>query len=122
MADNKQYVTLAAENGSVMISEDVVAAIATHALTDIEGYAGLFTKNAGDFAELLGNKNWNKGVKVFVTEENTVVVECNVLVVFGSDIIAVSKAIQDAVVTAVTSTTGAKMEAVNVNICGIVCK
>ena len=34
MAENKQYITQAQENGLVMISEDVVATIALHALTD----------------------------------------------------------------------------------------
>ena len=34
MADYKRYITQIQENGSVMISEDVVAAIAEHALND----------------------------------------------------------------------------------------
>ena len=39
MADYKRYITQTQENGNVMISEDVVAAIAEHALLDVEGAA-----------------------------------------------------------------------------------
>ena len=37
MADYKRYITHTQENGNVMISEDVIAAIAEHALNDVEG-------------------------------------------------------------------------------------
>ena len=36
MAENKQYITQAQENGTVMISEDVIATIVTHAVVDVE--------------------------------------------------------------------------------------
>ena len=122
MADNKQYITQVNENGTVLISEDVIATIATQALNDIDGFAGLYTKNSGDFAELLNAKNWGKGIKVSVSEKNALSVTCNVIVVFGFDIVAVSKAIQEAVGNAISSVTGAKVHAVNVNVCGIVRK
>ena len=37
MAEYKQYITQIQENGSVMISEDVVATIVAHALSEVEG-------------------------------------------------------------------------------------
>ena len=40
MAEYKQYITQAEENGNVLISEDVVAAIAEHAVAEVEGAAG----------------------------------------------------------------------------------
>ena len=39
MAEYKQYITQIQENGSVMISEDVVATIVAHALSEVEGAA-----------------------------------------------------------------------------------
>ena len=41
MAEYKQYISQAEENGNVLISEDVVAAIAEHAVSEVEGAAGI---------------------------------------------------------------------------------
>ena len=41
MSENKQYITLARENGSVMISEDVITTIVAHAAEEIEGVAAV---------------------------------------------------------------------------------
>ena len=43
MAENKQYVTQIQDNGTVMISEDVIASIVAHTVNDVEGVAGLRT-------------------------------------------------------------------------------
>ena len=56
MAEYKQYITQVQDNGKVMISEDVVATIVEHALTDLEGVAGLDTKPGADIADLIGKK------------------------------------------------------------------
>ena len=47
MAEYKQYITQQQENGSVMISEDVIATIAEHALTEVEGVAKGGAENGG---------------------------------------------------------------------------
>ena len=44
MAEYKQYITQIQENGSVMISEDVVATIVAHALSEVEGVGSLGIK------------------------------------------------------------------------------
>ena len=44
MAEYKRYITQVQENGNVMISEDVVATIVTHAVEEVEGVAGLRIK------------------------------------------------------------------------------
>ena len=41
MADNKRYITHEQENGSVMISEDVIADIIARAIIEVEGVEGL---------------------------------------------------------------------------------
>ncbi len=118
MAENKQYIIREQENGRVMISEDVVSAIALHSLSEIEGFVGLSTKPGSDIAELIGMKA--KGMKVTITEENDLEIECNVLIAYGQSVVAMAKTIQDTVSSAVESTTNAKVLAVNVNVCGIV--
>ena len=122
MAENKQYITQTCENGCVMISEDVVTTIALNALTDIEGFAGLSTKPGADIVDMIGKKHWGKGVKVVITEEDALIIDCNVLIVYGHSVVNVAKSIQDAVASALESTTGAKVQGVNVNVCGIVRK
>lgn len=122
MADNKQYITHTQENGCVMISEDVVATIAMNALTEIEGFAGLSTKPGADIVDMIGMKHWGKGVKVVITEEETLIIDCNILVTFGHSVVNVANAVQSAVTSALESTTGTKVQGVNVNVCGIVHK
>lgn len=122
MAENKQYITQVQENGCVMISEDVVATIALNALVEIEGFAGLSAKPGADIIDLIGKKNWGKGVKVVITENDELVIDCNVLVEYGHSVVSVANAIQTAVASALESTTGAKVQGVNVNVCGIVRK
>ena len=122
MAENKQYITQQQENGCVMISEEVVATIALHSLNDIEGFAGLSTKPGADVLELIGKRNWGKGVKITITEADTLVVECNILVTYGQSVVTVAKNVQNAVTAALENTTGSKVDSVNVNVCGIIRK
>lgn len=122
MAENKEYITQVQENGSVMISEEVIATIALHALGEIEGFAGLVSKPGADIIDMIGKKNWGKGIKVTITSDEELSVECNVLVTYGSSVVNVAKQIQQSVCSALESTAGVKVLAVNVNVCGIVRK
>lgn len=122
MAENKQYITQHLDNGSVMISEDVVATIALHALNDIEGFAGLAAKPGADIVDLIGKKCWGKGIKVTVTEQEELAIDCNVLIGYGHSVVNVANNIQNAILSALQNTTGAKVVSVNVNVCGIVRK
>ena len=120
MADNKQYITQAQENGSVMISEDVIVSIVELAVTEVEGIAGLSTKPGADIVDLIGKKNWGKGLKVSLNNDETISVDCNINVKYGHSVVDVAKAAQDAIISALDSMTGIKTSAVNVNVCGIV--
>ena len=122
MAENKQYIMQAQENGLVMISEDVVATIALHALSEIDGFAGLAAKPGSDIVELIGKKNWGKGIKVCISENDELTIDCNVLISYGASVVNVAKNVQNAIASALESTTGAKVLGVNVNVCGIVRK
>lgn len=120
MADNKQYVLQEREKGNVMISEDVIATIAAHAVSEVEGIAGLNVKPGAEFIEMLGKKFWGKGIVVTVGENQEVYIECNVILYYGQSVIAVSQAVQTAVYGAVESFANLTIGAVNVNVCGIV--
>ncbi len=120
MAESKQYITQLQDNGSVLISEDVIAAIVAHATGEVEGVVGLNTKPGADIAELIGKKNWGRGLKITILEDNSVSVDCNVTVSYGQSVVAVAQAVQTAVTNALETMAGIQIAAVNVNICGIV--
>lgn len=120
MAETKQYITQMQDNGNVMISEDVIGTIVDHAVCEIEGVVGLSTKPGADIAELIGKKNWGKGIKVVIAEDDSLEIDCNVIVAYGQNIVAVAANIQQAVSGAVESMSGVKVSSVNVNICEIV--
>lgn len=122
MADNKQYITQTQENGNVMISEDVVSTIATHAIQEVEGVVSLSTKPGSDIADLIGKKQWGKGLKINIHEDNSILVECDIILAYGQSVVAVANAVQESVTSAVESMTGSKVTAVNVNVCGIAAK
>ena len=119
MAENKQYITQNQENGCVMISEDVVATIVLNALNEIEGFAGLSTKPGADIIDMIGKKNWGKGMKITIGEDGNLTVDCNVIIAYGQSVVTVASAIQEALTAALESMTGVKVASVNVNVCGI---
>lgn len=110
-----EYITQAQENGSVLISEDVIATIMEQALTEVEGVV----KGGSD---VVGKKSWGKGIRISVAEDNTLTLGCNIIVSYGESVINVAKNVQDAITTAVESVTGVTVTDVHVNVCGIVRK
>ena len=119
MAEYKQYITQVQENGNVMISEDVIETIVAEALKEVEGIHGLDVKPGADIADLIG-KNWGKGMKINIGENNELTISCNVQIVYGNSVIEVAKNAQAAVSAAVENAAGVKVKEVNINICGII--
>ena len=115
MAEYKQYITQAQENGTVMISEDVIATIVEHALTEVDGVV----KGGSD---VIGKKSWGKGIRIAIAEDNTLTIGCNIIVGYGESVVNVAKAVQENVAMAIESVTGVTVTDVNVNVCGIVRK
>ena len=115
MAEYKQYITQIQESGNVMISEDVIATIVEHALTEVEGVV-----KGG--ADVVGKKSWGKGLRIAIAEDNSLTIGCNIIVGYGESVVNVAKAVQEAVSMAVESVTGVTVTDVNVNVCGIVRK
>lgn len=122
MADNKQYITQTQENGSIIISEYVISTIVAQAVADVEGIVSLSTKPGADIADVIGKKNWGKGLKVTINEDDSLNIDCNVTIAYGQSVVAVANAVQESVSSALESMTAVKVNAVNVNVCGIVRK
>jgi uncharacterized alkaline shock family protein YloU len=118
----KQYIAHFQNDGKVMISEDVIAGIAKHALMDVEGCVGVATKSGSDLVDRFGTKSWSRGVKVVIADNSKTIIECNVIVLYGSNVVELAANIQEAVISAVRPMVGISDVTVNVNICGIVRK
>ena len=118
MSENKDYLSAIQENGSIHISEEVIASIAALAASEVEGVCGLSANFGSDIAELIGKKNLGRGVKITISGD-TVAIDCYVVALFGYSVIDIAKNVQERVTTAVESMTGATVSGVNVDICGI---
>lgn len=120
MAENREYYTQNAENGTVQISEDVVASIAAAAILETEGVCGLSANLTTDIAEMmLGKKNPAKGIRLTGAKDGALCIECDVVAKFGTAVFELGKTLQDVVKSSVESVTGLTVQQVNVNICGV---
>ena len=120
MAEYKQYITQIQENGNVMISEDVIAVIVAHALAEVDGIGSLGSKPGIVVEDFAAKKNWSKSLKILIAEDNSVTIDCSLMIKYGYSVVDVSEAVQQAVTANVESTAGVKVTEVNVNVCGIV--
>ena len=118
MAEKNEYFTQKLENGTLQISEDVVASVAAAAVLEVEGVCGL-SSSSTDIAEMLGMKTLARGVRLTPIKDGSVTIECDVVAKFGQSVFSLAKTVQDAVKTSVESITGLAVAQVNVNICGI---
>ncbi|MBQ3103535.1 MAG: Asp23/Gls24 family envelope stress response protein [Oscillospiraceae bacterium] len=118
MGENKAYLIRAEENGSVNISEDVVAAIAVSAVKDVEGVSGMASNLGANVTELVSKKNVIKGVKLDMGAEN-IVVDLYIIVRYGFEIMDVAEKVQVGVKNSLEALTGIEVGAVNVHVGGI---
>ena len=118
MAESKDYIVRSQEDGSVSISEDVIAIIAWEAMHEVEGFGGPSAGFSGELAELIGRKNASRGVRITSVEQG-VSVDVYITVRFGYSVTKVSRDIQEAISKSVQDMTGVPVSAVNVNVAGI---
>ena len=118
MAESKDYIVRNQEDGSVSISEDVIAIIAWEAMHEVEGFGGPSAGFSGELAELIGRKNASRGVRI-TTAEGSVSVDVYITVRYGYSVTKVSRDIQEAISKSVQDMTGVPVSAVNVNVAGI---
>ena len=118
MADNKQYITQIQDNGAVMISEDVICSIVSHAVSEVDGVVSINSKPAAELADMIGKK-WGKGMKIAIADDNAITIDVDVIIGYGQSVVAIAGAVQTAIIGAVQSMTGVDAVSVNVNVCGI---
>lgn len=121
MGESKEYMTLPEENGSINISEEVIAAIAVGAVRDVEGVSGMMTNLGSSVTDLVNKKNAHKGtkgVKIDMTG-TALVLDVYLTVKFGTPIPEVAENAQKAVISAVEAMTGCSVGAVNVHVGGV---
>ena len=118
MNETREYVSQELTNGSISVSEDVISAIAATAVQEVEGVCSLLGTGA-EFVSRLGRKNQGKGIRLTISEENEISIDCFVIVKYGCSVFEVAKAVQENVVAVVESTVGHKVKTVNVGISGI---
>lgn len=104
--------------GSIRIADDVVSIIAGLAATEIEGIAGMSAGLVGGIAEILGRKNFAKGVKVEVGEREAAV-DLYIIVKYGVRIPDVALAAQENVKLAIETMTGLSVVEVNIHVQGV---
>lgn len=119
MGESREYMTLPEENGSINISEEVIAAIAVGAVRDVEGVSGMMTNLGGSVTDLVNNKRnaqkGAKGVKIDMTG-TALTMDVYLTVQYGHPIPEVAENAQKAVINAVEAMTGCSVGAVNVHV------
>lgn len=110
MAENKQYITQIHEDGSVMISDQVLVNIISHAVSEVEGVA--LSGKPG--------KNWGKGIKVIIADDDQVSVKVYINVNYNQSVNAAAVSVQESIRSALESMAGVTVAAVNVEVVGII--
>ena len=113
----ENYITTETENGSVNISEEVIAVMVSAAINEVEGVAGLSNTVGSEILDLIGMKTLSKGIKVEIDEEN-IVVDVVITVDFGCVVADVAEKVQLAVINALESMIGLSAK-VNVHVSGV---
>ena len=122
MADSKEYMTLPEENGSINISEEVIAAIAVGAVREVEGVSGMMTGMGGSVTDLVNNRKnaqkGTKGVKIDMTG-TALTLDLYLTVEYGHAIPEVAENAQKAVASAVEAMTGCPGGTVKIHVGGV---
>ena len=104
------------ENGEgegIRIANDVIAAIANKAASEVPGVFSM----SGGISDVFG-KRMSKGIKVDAGEKSTKI-DVNIIVEYGARIPEIAYEIQNRVKKAVESMTGLKVLEVNVHVQGV---
>jgi len=108
------------KNGSIKISEDVIASIAVTAALEIDGVVRVAQKMSGQVKSIIPNiKPTSHGVSV-VRTDNGLDLTVPLVVSHGCKIKEISVAVQQNVIDAVSNMTGIAVSRVNIIVVGVV--
>ena len=105
-------------DGNITFATEVLEIIAGVAACDIPGVAGMSGGFKEGIADMLGRKNFTKGIKVTKTEDS-LVVDIQIIVEYGVIVPDVCANIQKSVSEAITTMTGLKITAINIAVQGV---
>lgn len=115
---NEREQSTPADLGTTRIANEVFATIAGLAATEVDGIMGMSGGIAGGIAEALGRRNFSRGVKIEVGEEEAAI-DLYVIVKYGARIPDIAWEVQEKVKKAVESMTGYRVVRVNVHVQGV---
>lgn len=118
MSDTREYISYPDELGTINIADEVLAVVAASAAMEVEGVSSLVANLTTDLAELMGKKVYSKGVRLTVAN-GQVAVDISILIQYGYAIPDVAKKVQEAVMTAVSNTSGMGVSRVDIQVAGI---
>ena len=121
MAEQKHYVKTVDENGSINISEDVIAAIVASAATEVKGVHSLYYSPGREASQTISRKEISRSVKL-VIDEDDIKVDVSILLSKNHAANEVGLEVQKAIISAVEDAAGVVVREVNVNVCGVVLK
>ena len=81
-------------SGSIKISDEVIATIASVAVSEIDGVCGLMGSIAGELAIKFGKKNINKGIKV-ASDDKEISIDISLIVKYGIRIPEIAWEVQE---------------------------
>jgi uncharacterized alkaline shock family protein YloU len=119
MADNREYLTHTGQDDSISISDDVLVAIASKAVSEVEGVGSLMNQTMTEqLTEQIMRKKIGRGVRV-ESMDGEIVLNVYIMVRYGYAIPEVAEKVQQAVAAAVAAMTNFKVSAVNVHVGGV---
>lgn len=118
MSNEKNIIRNESSLGTIRVADEVVSIIAGLAATEVNGIAGMSGGIAGGIAEMLGRKNFSKGVKVEVGEKEAAI-DLFIIVKYGVRIPDVALAVQENVKRAIETMTGLSVVEVNIHVQGV---
>lgn len=108
------------KNGTIEVSNDVIATIVGGAATEIFGIVGMASRKQvrDGLNEILKRDNYAKGIEVR-QEDDSIAVDVYIIVSYGIKISEVSKNVQERVRYQLKSTLGIEANSVNVYVQGV---
>lgn len=107
------------EIGEIKVADEVVSIVAGLATMEIDGVAGMSGGIRGGISELLGKKNFSKGVQVEVDSAKNVTIALKVIVTYGYIIPDIALKIQENVKESVRNMTGYNVNNIDVYVQGV---
>jgi len=104
--------------GTITIADEVVSTVAGLAAIDVEGVASMSGGWGTDLVEKLGRKNFAKGIRVELTNDDSKI-DIYLIVEFGYSIPEVADNVQKEVKLAVETMTGLNVIEVNVHVVSV---